>query len=49
MDFEDWMIPYVVTAKAMGIISGQVINGQLLFRPNDPLLRAEAAKILVKL
>jgi hypothetical protein len=47
-DFVSWMIPYVIRASELGIVNGQWINGKLLFRPNDPISRAEAAKILVK-
>ncbi len=45
---EDWQIPLVVKAKELGIISGQTIDGKLIFRPNDIITRAEAMKILLK-
>lgn len=48
-DFSDWMLPYVITAKTKGIISGQMVNGKLLFKPNSLLLRGEVAKILYEL
>jgi N-acetylmuramoyl-L-alanine amidase len=42
------MIKYLVRAKNIGIIHGQTdMNGNLIFRPNDSITRAEAAKILV--
>lgn len=41
-----WMVPYLNTAKLLGIISWQMVNGKLLFRPNAHITRAEALKIL---
>jgi hypothetical protein len=41
-----WMIPYVETARTMGIVNGQVINGFLKFRPNDSITRAESVKVI---
>jgi N-acetylmuramoyl-L-alanine amidase len=38
---------YVETARLLGILSGQIINGTLHFRPNDPITRAEIAKVVV--
>lgn len=38
---------YVEAAKSMGILSGQIIGGQLRFRPNDSITRAEIAKVVV--
>ena len=35
-------------AKELWIISWQDIDGSLVFRPNDPITRAESAKIIVK-
>ena len=43
-----WMIPYIEKAKDLWIISWQDIDGSLVFRPNDPITRAESAKIIVK-
>jgi len=43
------MIPYVIKAKELGIISGQTIDGKLVFRPNDSITRAESAKIIVEI
>ncbi len=34
---------YVSTAAELGIINGSIENGVLVFRPNDPVTRAEAA------
>jgi len=50
-DFTDvtgWAVKYVQTAKNLGIVDGQVINGKLVFRPSDSITRAEVAKIVVK-
>ena len=44
----DWQIPYVETAKNMRVISGQIINWKLVFRPNDSISRAEVSKIVVE-
>ncbi|HBB27130.1 TPA: hypothetical protein DCZ36_01365, partial [Candidatus Gracilibacteria bacterium] len=38
----DWSAPYVSTAKKLGYISATATK----FRPNDPISRAEVAKIL---
>ncbi|MDD2516159.1 MAG: S-layer homology domain-containing protein, partial [Candidatus Gracilibacteria bacterium] len=49
-----WMIPYIMEAKKLGIISGQeIVNKKTkksvaIFRPNDSITRAEAIKILLK-
>lgn len=45
---DSWMIPYVIKAQELWIISGQVINGKLKFRPNDWITRAESSKVIVK-
>ena len=39
---------YIETAKNLGFLSGQMINGQLVFRPHDPITRAEIAKIIAQ-
>ncbi len=43
-----WMKKYVETSKKLWIINGQIINGKLKFRPNDPITRAETSKIVIK-
>lgn len=43
-----WMIPYIAKAKELGIVSGQTINGKLVFRPNDSITRAETARVITK-
>ncbi|HRI36772.1 MAG TPA: S-layer homology domain-containing protein, partial [bacterium] len=43
----DWQIPLIESALRMGIVSGQTVNGQLVFRPNDAITRAEAMKMLL--
>ena len=45
---EAWQIPFIAKAQSLGIVSGQTINGKLVFRPNDTITRAEVAKIVVK-
>ena len=44
---EAWQIPLVVKAQSLGIVSGQMVDGKLMFRPNDTITRAEAMKILL--
>jgi hypothetical protein len=29
------MIPYIEKVKELGIVNGQIIDGKLVFRPND--------------
>ncbi|MDD2565884.1 MAG: S-layer homology domain-containing protein [Candidatus Gracilibacteria bacterium] len=49
IDIENkWMNPYVFKAQTLGIINGQIIDGQLKFRPNDPITRAESSRIINK-
>jgi len=43
--FEHWSRPYIEAAKSAGIVSGDT-RGR--FRPDEPINRAEAAKIIVK-
>ena len=43
IDPADWSAPYVSTAKKLGYISATNAN----FRPNDPITRAEAIKIIM--
>ncbi|EKE26731.1 MAG: S-layer protein, partial [uncultured bacterium (gcode 4)] len=51
-DFTDvniaWMMKYVAKAKEYWIISGQIIDWQLRFRPNDAITRAEAVRVISK-
>lgn len=42
-----WFAPYVEKAYTEGIVEGNVVNGKRYFRPNDPVIRAEALKILL--
>ncbi|EKE28118.1 MAG: S-layer protein [uncultured bacterium (gcode 4)] len=44
----DWMKPYVTVAKSLWIVSWQLIDWQLKFRPNDPITRAESARVINK-
>lgn len=41
------LTPYIETAKNFGFFTGQMIDGELRFRPNDPITRAEIAKVVV--
>jgi N-acetylmuramoyl-L-alanine amidase len=38
---------YVEAVTFLNIFSGQMSNGQRIFRPNDPITRAEIAKVVV--
>ncbi|PJC37378.1 hypothetical protein CO046_00845 [Candidatus Peregrinibacteria bacterium CG_4_9_14_0_2_um_filter_53_11] len=42
----DWFAPAVAQAYSAGLVKGNLTNGQLLFRPGDPINRAEAITIL---
>ena len=42
-----WMVQYVEKAKEMRIISWQIINKLPMFRPNDPISRAETVKFII--
>lgn len=48
LDQSSDLTPYIEAAKASDILSGQIINGEPKFRPNDAITRAEIAKIVVK-
>ncbi|EKE29243.1 MAG: S-layer protein [uncultured bacterium (gcode 4)] len=41
-----WMIRYVEKAKEIWLISGQNMNWNLIFRPDDSITRAEAVRII---
>ncbi len=43
---QSWLLPYLATAMRLGIVSGSTENGQVVFRPNDPITGAEAAVML---
>ena len=46
---EPWQIPLVEEARQLGIVSGQQADdGTYAFRPDDPITRAELAKMLVR-
>jgi hypothetical protein len=40
----DWFYSYVMTAKSLGIVSGYADS---TFKPNDPITRSEALKIIL--
>ena len=41
--------PYVAKAARLGIVNGDFTGSALLFRPNEPITRYEAARILTAL
>ncbi|MDD2565684.1 MAG: S-layer homology domain-containing protein [Candidatus Gracilibacteria bacterium] len=43
-----WMVKYIEKAKELGIAGGQTIDGELKFRPNDGITRAESSRVIVK-
>lgn len=45
-EFLPWMTPYVIKWKELWLANGQMINGKLMFRPNDSISRAEAVRII---
>lgn len=45
---EKWMKPYVIKWNELWIVSGQKIDGKFIFRPNDPITRAETVRIINK-
>lgn len=47
LDMTSDLTKYIEAARSMGILSGQEVDGRLIFRPNDPITRAEIAKVVV--
>ena len=47
-DVSWWAVKYVEKAKQLWIINWQEIDWKILFRPLDPIKRAEVAKIIIK-
>lgn len=43
------LVGYVATAQRMGLINGKFENGSLVFKPNEPITKFEAATIMSKL
>jgi N-acetylmuramoyl-L-alanine amidase len=43
-----WMAKYTETAKYYGIVSGQIVDGVLKFRPTDSVKRGESTKMIIK-
>lgn len=43
-----WQRPYLVSALRRGIALGNQVDGELLFRPNDPVTAAEASVIIAR-
>ena len=44
----EWIIPYANNAKRLWIVSWQLKNWKLIFRPSDSLTRAEASRMIIK-
>lgn len=42
------LFSYIEAVREIGVFDGQVVNGQRIFRPNDPISRAEVAKVVVR-
>lgn len=42
----EWMIKYISKAKELGVAAWQTINWSLVFRPNAPMTRAEAIRVV---
>lgn len=45
----EWLIPYLIKAKELGIINGQNKNWKLSFKPEQPISRIEAIAILFRM
>lgn len=43
------LVGYVATAQRMGIIDGELISGKLIFEPNKPITKYEAAMIMAEI
>ncbi len=41
--------PYIAAAQSSGLINGDFKNGKLLFSPNEPITKYEAAKIMASI
>lgn len=41
-----WLRPYLAAAMRLGVASGSQTDGEVVFRPNDPITGAEAAVML---
>ncbi|MDD3302142.1 MAG: S-layer homology domain-containing protein [Candidatus Gracilibacteria bacterium] len=48
IDVSGWPIKYIESANTLGIVNGQVLNGNSLFKPFDNITRAEVAKIIIR-
>ncbi len=48
-DIPEALISYVATAERMGIVDGALKDGSLLFEPNRPITKYEAAMIMARL
>lgn len=48
-DIPTSLVGYVATAQKVGIVNGTFADGRLLFRPNEPITKYEAAKIMATL
>lgn len=48
VDPSSTLAKYIEEAKNLGVISGQMVGGDLFFRPSDSITRAEIAKTIAK-
>ena len=48
-DIPTSLVGYVATAQKVGLVNGTFTDGNLLFRPNEPITKYEAAKIMATL
>ena len=46
LDLESDLTQYIEAAKYLDILSGQIIYGRAIFRPNDDITRSEIAKVV---
>lgn len=44
---DSWEARYTENAKMYGIVNGQLVDGVLVYRPVDAVLRGESAKIIM--
>ena len=47
LDKDSNLTQYIETARSYDILSGEIIDDVRYFRPNDPIVRAEIAKVIV--
>ncbi len=47
VNYNSDLAKYIETAVSLQVASGQMRGGNRIFRPNDPITRAEIAKVVV--